>query len=89
MRMPSAAGDYILRWYNLSDRKIVVEKALKLVEEQISINAPDEISTGTELDLSWDAPKTAEAKINLERDHFVLNIPDTVRSCRAVAPRCR
>ncbi len=66
MRMPSAAGDYILRWYNLSDRKIVVEKALKLVEEQISINAPDEISTGTELDLSWDAPKTAEAKINLE-----------------------
>ncbi len=66
MRMPSTAGEYILRWYNLSDRKIVVEKTIILVEEQISINAPDEVGTGTELDLSWESPKTAEAKINLE-----------------------
>ena len=66
MRMPSTAGDYILRWYNLSDRKIVTEKAIKLTEEVITINAPDEAGAGTEVDLSWEAPKTAEAKINLE-----------------------
>ena len=66
MRMPSTAGDYILRWYNLSDRKIITEKAIKLTEEVITINAPDEAGAGTEIDLSWEAPKTAEAKINLE-----------------------
>ncbi len=66
MRMPSTAGDYILRWYNLSDRIIVTEKAIKLTEEVVTINAPDEAGAGTEIDLSWDAPKTAEAKITLE-----------------------
>ena len=66
MRMPSTAGDYVLRWYNLSDRIIVTEKAIKLTEEVVTINAPDEAGAGTEIDLSWEAPKTAEAKINLE-----------------------
>ena len=66
MRMPSIAGDYVLRWYNLSDRQVVIEKPIKLVEEQITITAPDEIGTGTELDISWDAPKTSQAVINLQ-----------------------
>ena len=64
--MPATAGDYVLRWYNLSDRKVVTEKMIKLVEQQVTINAPDEAGAGTEIDLSWEAPKTAEAKINLE-----------------------
>ena len=66
MRMPSVAGDYVLRWYNLSDRKAVIEKPIKLVEEQITITVPDEVGTGTKLDITWDSPKTTEAKINLE-----------------------
>ncbi len=66
MRMPSAAGDYILRWYNISDRKIVTEKPIKLLESTITLNAPDEVGSGTEIDISWEAPKTTEAKINLE-----------------------
>lgn len=67
MRMPSEAGDYVLRWYNISDRKVVTEKPIKLTEAQITINAPDEAGTGSEIDISWLAPKTANAKINLQK----------------------
>ncbi len=66
MRLPATAGDYVLRMYNLNDRKAVAEKPLKLLEEQITLNAPNEAGTGTEIDISWDAPKTTEAKITLE-----------------------
>ena len=66
MRMPSTAGNYVLRYYNSSDQKIVIERPIVLIEEKITINAPDEAGTGTEIDLSWDAPKSSEAKINLQ-----------------------
>ncbi|MEB8432971.1 VWA domain-containing protein [Cocleimonas sp. KMM 6892] len=66
MRMPATAGEYVLRWYNQSDRKLVTEKPIALVESTITLNAPDQAGTGSELELSWEAPKTTEAKINLE-----------------------
>jgi len=66
MRMPSQEGDYVLRYFNQSDRKMMAERPIKLVAETITITAPDEIGTGTELDLSWEAPKSAQAVINLQ-----------------------
>ena len=66
MRMPTQAGDYLLRWYNMSDQKVVTEKTIKLVESIISLNAPEETGTGSEIELSWEAPKSTKAKINLE-----------------------
>ena len=66
MRMPSQEGEYILRYYNQSDQSVMAERPIKLVAEKITIEAPDEIGTGTELDLTWDAPKSAQAVINLQ-----------------------
>lgn len=66
MRLPSEAGNYVLRWFNHSDKKVVTEHPIKLIEEPITINAPDEAGTGTELEVSWTAPKTSEARINLQ-----------------------
>ena len=66
IRLPSTAGDYVLRWYNRSDQQVVTEKPIKLVESTITLNAPDEAGAGTEIDLSWEAPKTTKARINLE-----------------------
>ncbi len=66
MRMPSAEGDYVLRYYNQSDQTMMAERPIKLIAEIISIDAPNEATAGTEIDLSWDAPKSAQAVINLQ-----------------------
>ena len=66
MRMPATEGDYVLRWYNQSDRKVITERPIKLIKEVITVNAPDEVGTGAEIDLSWIAPKSSEALINLQ-----------------------
>ena len=66
MKLPSEAGDYMLRWFNSSDKKLVMERSIKLVEAQITINAADEAGAGTEIDISWEAPKNSDARITLE-----------------------
>ncbi|KAG1665727.1 hypothetical protein GQR58_019223 [Nymphon striatum] len=66
MRLPSVEGDYVLRWYNDSDKKLVVERPIKLIKEAIIITAPDEAGAGTEIDISWTSPKTSDARIGLQ-----------------------
>ncbi len=66
LRLPSVAGEYVLRFYDNEDRIVLAEHPIKLKEAEIVITAPEEAGTGTEIDLSWVAPKNAEAKINLE-----------------------
>ncbi|KAG1665726.1 hypothetical protein GQR58_019222 [Nymphon striatum] len=66
MRLPAEAGDYILRWYNNSDRRIITERPIKIIEQQITITSQDEAIAGTEVEISWDAPKGLKAYINIQ-----------------------
>jgi hypothetical protein len=66
MRLPSESGNYVLRWFNTSDSKLMVERPIKLIEAEISIDAPNEAGAGTEIDVSWEAPKNSDARITLE-----------------------
>jgi len=66
MRLPSMPGDYMLRWYNYADNAFVTERPIKLKEATIAINAPEQAIAGSELDISWEAPKTSDARITLE-----------------------
>ncbi len=34
MKMPEVAGDYIFRWFNRNDRKILAEKNIKLLPKE-------------------------------------------------------
>ena len=67
MRLHTKPGDYVLRYFSSDDRKTVIaERPITLKPAEIKINAPDEAVTASELDLSWEAPKTSEAIINLQ-----------------------
>ncbi|MFW2440626.1 MAG: hypothetical protein ACN4GR_14810, partial [Arenicellales bacterium] len=68
LRLPSTAGDYILRWYNRNDRKMLAERSTKLVEPEITITVPDEIMANSEIEISWQAPKGLDNSfINLQK----------------------
>lgn len=67
MRVPSISGDYTLRWFNRGDRKTVLaERPITLIAPEIKLTAPDEAIAGTEIELSWTAPKDLESFINIQ-----------------------
>lgn len=70
LKIPAIAGDYIFRFYSLKNtKKVIFEKPLKVIEAKITLNAPSEAIAGTEIDLSWTAPKNSKAQINLKFAH--------------------
>ncbi len=66
LRMPSVAGDYVLRWYDRSDKQMLAERTISLTAADISINAPAEAATGTEIEIAWKAPKGLDSFINIQ-----------------------
>jgi hypothetical protein len=74
LKIPAIPGDYVLRFYSLKNtQKPLVERPLKVLPAKITLIAPEEAVAGTEIDISWIAPKTSEAKINLK---YTRNKPD-------------
>lgn len=74
LKIPAVPGEYLLRFYSLKNtKKIVFEKPLKVTSANITLNAPKEAIAGTEIDLTWVAPETSKAQINLK---FARNKPD-------------
>jgi len=59
-------GDYVLRFYDNEDRIVLAEHAIKLMPAEITITVPEEAGTGTELELSWIAPKGLDSFINVQ-----------------------
>ncbi len=64
--LPSEPGDYMLRFYNTRDTKeAIVEYRVTLKPADIEFTAPEVAIAGTEIDITWRAPKDSSAKINL------------------------
>ncbi len=57
LRLPSEAGDYVLRWYNRNHQKPIAERPIKLNAPEITINVPEDIKADSEIEISWQAPK--------------------------------
>jgi hypothetical protein len=68
LRLPSKTGDYILRWYNRNDREMLSERNIKLVSPGIVITAPEEATAGSEIEISWTAPKDLDSFINIQME---------------------
>lgn len=67
IRLPSEAGDYVLRWYNRNHKKPIAERPIKLSAPEITISVPDEIKAGAEIEISWQAPKGLDSFINIQK----------------------
>lgn len=52
-RMPSVAGEYVLRWYTRNDPKMLAERLITLTPIDISIIAPSEAINGTVIEVAW------------------------------------
>lgn len=64
LRMPTTTGDYEIRWEN-SRKEILASTTVKVIDAEISIDAPDEANAGTEIDVKIQAPEGLDGYIYL------------------------
>jgi Ca-activated chloride channel family protein len=64
MRMPAAAGNFILKWESNS-REVLAETKIELTNAEISIKGPDEAPAGTQIELIIEAPERLSGYVYL------------------------
>lgn len=79
---PAVSGDYELQYYNNENRKVLATRAIRIVEVEVSLSAPESVPMASRISVEWSGP-------GAERDEVRLFDPDARHDKGQVLHRTR